>query len=204
MKAKYFIWDFDGTIIDTYPHSTEILVSTMREYGIEIDYSEAIVRLRSSFSQTKKHYNMTDEMFDVFLKRACTLTEPHPVPYEGVYELLDNICKAGGKNFLYTHRDKSAIEYLKMYDLLGFFTECITTESEQFCLKPRPDSIEYLVKKYNLPKELTVMVGDREIDVLSGKNAGCGGILFDERSISAQTEADATVTRITDISDFIA
>lgn len=203
MKAKYFIWDFDGTIIDTYPRSTRILVDTMREVGVEIDYDKYIVMLRDSFGKTKKHLNMSDELFDLYLKRACTLSEPHPTPYKDIPELLEAINKSGGKNFLYTHRDKSALEYLDLYDLRHLFTECITCESDCFVHKPAADVIEHLIKKHRLDKEDTVMVGDREIDVLSGKNAGCKAILFDERRIYTETSADKKIYELCEIFNFI-
>ena len=202
-KAVHFIWDFDGTIIDTYPRSTAILVETMREVGVEIDYDEIIVMLRDSFGRTRKYLNMSDELFDIFLKRACTLKEPHPEPYKEIIKVLTEIKKAGGKNFLYTHRDKSALEYLELYNMLPLFEECITTESDCFALKPAPDVIKHLCKKHSLEKCETAMVGDREIDVLSGKNAGCLAVLFDERNIYNSTCADKKVLNLSEILEFI-
>jgi len=203
MQIKNFIWDFDGTIIDTYPRSTAILVETMREVGVEIDYDEIIVMLRDSFGKTRRYLNMSDELFDLFLKRACTLGKPHPEPYKEIKEVLKKVVQNGGVNILYTHRDKSAIEYLELFDLLPLFKECITTESDCFALKPAPDVIEHLCKKHSLLKDETAMVGDREIDVLSGKNAGCHAILFDERNIYTDTCADKKILNLCEILEFI-
>lgn len=203
MQIENFIWDFDGTIIDTYPRSAKILVETMREVGVEIDYDEIIVMLRDSFGKTRRYLNMSDSLFDLFLKRACTLGKPHPEPYKEIRKVLERIVEKGGVNILYTHRDKSAIEYLELYDMLPLFKECVTTESECFALKPSGDVIEHLCKKYSLDKGKTAMVGDREIDVLSGINAGCHGILFDERGVYTDTCADVKISNLSEITRFI-
>ena len=58
------------------------------------------------------------------------------------------------------------------------FSGFITADMD-FPRKPAPDAILYILNEYGLNPEKTVMVGDREIDVLSGKNAGIDGILFD-------------------------
>ena len=39
-------------------------------------------------------------------------------------------------------------------------------------MKPAPDAVLYLMKAYNMDPETTVMVGDRECDLGSGRNAG--------------------------------
>ena len=44
--------------------------------------------------------------------------------------------------------------------------------------KPSPEGIEYLLGKYKLPVRECLMIGDRELDVLAGKNAGVDACLF--------------------------
>lgn len=205
MKVKHFIWDFDGTIIDTYPHTTTAFLDTMRTYGIQANYDEAIVLLRHSLSSVRSVYSMSDEMFERFLARALEMWfEPLPVPYEGIEKVLKAVVSAGGKNFLYTHRNDTALKYLSHYNLLRYFTECVYNESPAFVFKPAPDSITYIIEKHGLCKEEVAMVGDREIDVMSGKNAGCRAVLFDEHHTLKDSCADEIIFDITKITDFIA
>ncbi len=204
MKAKHFIWDFDGTIIDTYPHTTTAFMETAKKHNINASYDEAMVHLRHSLSGAKAIYKLSDEVFDSFIERALELWfEPIPVPYNGIEAVLEKIVLAGGKNFIYTNRDITAVKYLEHYGLAKYFTDYVYNTSPAYAKKPAPDSVEYIVKKYSLYKDEVAMVGDREIDVLSGKNAGCKAILFDEFHISDNTAADATIYDITKVADYI-
>ena len=53
------------------------------------------------------------------------------------------------------------------------------TSLDGFPSKPAPDALNYLVQKHGLKKAECVMVGDRDIDLDAGKNAGIGCVLFD-------------------------
>ena len=47
--------------------------------------------------------------------------------------------------------------------------------------KPSPEAIEYLMEKYKIKPEEAIMIGDRELDILSGKNAGIHTCFFDDQ-----------------------
>lgn len=81
------------------------------------------------------------------------------------------------KRTFYTHKDKLAIEYLKHYNILNYFTECITRKNG-FPPKPSPNSILYLIDKYGLEPNNIIMIGDRNIDILAEKSANIKGVFF--------------------------
>lgn len=204
MKFKNFIWDFDGTLVETYYHTTEALVSTLNKYGRSVDRKEAEESLRISYHNAKDNFNMTDEMYKEFSSKAHELWfEPNPFVYEGVEEMLSKIVERGGKNFIYSNRNHTVNQYLEHYKLDKFFTDYITSESEVYSFKPSAEPINHLIEAYGLEREETVMVGDREIDVLSGKKAEIAAILFDEFKKSKQTAADITVYKVSDIIKYV-
>ena len=41
MAIKNYIWDFDGMLFDTYPHTLACFIETYRRHGIKIDGDEA-------------------------------------------------------------------------------------------------------------------------------------------------------------------
>ncbi len=175
-----FIWDFDGMLFDTYPHTTSALCEYFRRHGKEIDPEEAFSQLKISIRKAFAHFGMTEEGEREFYEIEDDLDFlPHGVPYEGVPEMLRFIVENGGRNYLFTHRDKVAIQYLDKYGLTSLFTDFVTREMD-FPFKPAPDGINYLLTKHSLKKESCIMLGDREIDCLSGLNAGISALLFDE------------------------
>ncbi|MCQ2428252.1 MAG: HAD hydrolase-like protein, partial [Clostridia bacterium] len=48
MKYNYVIFDFDGTLSDTYPCFADAFVDTCRLYGVDCDYKKAYDLLKIS------------------------------------------------------------------------------------------------------------------------------------------------------------
>lgn len=175
-----FIWDFDGMLFDTYPHTTAALCEYFRRHGKCIDPEEAFSELKISIRKAFQHFGMPPEGEKEFYEIEDDLDfTPQGFPYEGVAEMLRFVAENGGRNYLFTHRDRVAIQYLDKYNLTHLFTDFVTREMD-FPFKPAPDGINYLLGKHSLKKESCLMLGDREIDCLSGLNAGISSLLFDE------------------------
>ena len=108
--------------------------------------------------------------------------EPKVKPFPGVREILGGVVEMGGKNFLYTHRGGSAIAYLESFGMKDFFTGIVTSR-DGFPDKPAPDAILKIIKDYSLNPAECVMIGDREIDGMAGKNAGIAGFLVTSQTV---------------------
>lgn len=164
-------------LFDSYPHITRAFAKMMKEDGIDIDEPAVQKMFEINFDTVFKHFGTSEEQKERFRKYEHDFClEPLAVPFPNTIETLKETAHIG-KNFLYTHRGKSVFCYLNEYGIYDSFTDFITSE-DGFPPKPAPDAVEYFLKKYNLKKSETVMIGDREIDVLSGKNAGTYGCLF--------------------------
>lgn len=187
---KNYLWDFDGMLFDTYPHTTAAFCETYKRKGIELDYDEVFSNLKISLWHGYQVYEADEETVEAFYEIENDLSfEPVAFPYEKIPETLKFIWENGGKNFLYTHRDKVAVEYLDKHNLSQYFDGFVTRENG-FPLKPAPDAIEYICAEYALKKDETMMLGDRLIDIGSGKNAGVHTCLFDEFNSFSPDEAD--------------
>lgn len=183
-----FIWDFDGMLFDTYPHTTAALMEYFRRHGKEIDESTAFSKLKVSILGAFRYFGVDKCGQDEFYEIENDLSfAPHGVPYEGIPSILKYITDNGGRNYLYTHRDKVALKYLELYGLKGLFSDFVTKESG-FPFKPCPDAINHIINKNSLKKESCLMLGDRPIDCGAGINAGISTLLFDEFSSLKDSE----------------
>ena len=196
-----YIWDFDGMLFDSYPHITSAFLKTLAQFGKEADYDEAKSLLEITFATAFERYGVTDEERAVFREHEHNYElKPIAVPFENTYRVLEKLFNDGKKHFLYTHRGfESSQYYLKKYDMAKFFTAFVDS-SMNFASKPAPDAVNYICSTYNLDKNETVMIGDREIDVLSGKNAGVYGCLFTKNE-NVQSAADFIIRDISEVSD---
>ncbi len=198
---KNYIWDFDGMLFDSYPHITSAFIKTLEEFGKTADYDEAKALLEITFAAAFEHYDVSDEEKAVFRVHEHNYSlRPIALPFENTYKTLETLFNSGKKHFLYTHRGReSSQHYLEEHGMSRFFTAFVDS-SMNFPSKPAPDAVEWICKTYNLDKNETVMIGDREIDVLSGKNAGTYGCLFTKKE-NVDTAADFVVRDISEILD---
>ncbi|WP_291579647.1 HAD-IA family hydrolase [Clostridium sp. UBA6640] len=179
---KHIIWDFDGTLFDSYRYMVNSFQRALQDDGIEESYQNILESMKISVTNAINHYKKVYKINDEMIKRFCRYEKE--INYELVkpYEHVQNICRmiyySGRKNYLFTHRDKSALAYLEYYDLLECFCDFITEENK-FLKKPKPDAIIYIIEKYNLKKEEVLMIGDRDIDIIAARNAGVDSCIFD-------------------------
>lgn len=207
---KNFIWDFDGNLYDTYPMMMKSFVKAMKDFDIDLSkkdihddyiysklhsFKELFIELGNKYNVDALKLSDTYHMYEHELQKK-------PNYFENADIVLKSIKKQGGQNFLLTHRDTVAIEFLKSDDLAQYFTDFVTSENN-FARKPNPESINYLIDKYNLSKEDSVMIGDRDLDLLAGINAGIKTIYFDIDNLKDNDHATYTVKSLNDILELV-
>ena len=180
---KHIIWDFDGTLFDTYPVMGNAFQMTLLESGIIESLDEILKYMKISMTHAIQHYKekyLIDAKFiEKYEEKRKSMECEYCKPYIGAEDICRSIYNSGKKNYLYTHRGESAIKLLKANKLYAYFTECITTLNG-FERKPSPNAINYLIQKYNILNDEAIMIGDRELDILSAKNAGINACYFNE------------------------
>ena len=191
-----YIWDFDGMLFDSCPHITSAFLKALSESGKEADYDEAKALLEITYATAYERYNVTEEEKAAFRSHEHNYAlRPIALPFENTVRTIEELFSRGKKHFLYTHRGKESSQYyLEKHGLASFFTAFVDS-SNGFPSKPAPDAINWICETYNLDKSETVMIGDREIDVLSGKNAGVYGCLFTKKE-NVETAADFIIDDI--------
>ncbi len=196
---KNYIWDFDGMLFDSYRHITACFVKAMSEFGVTVDYDESKSLFEISYKTCFEHYGCTDEMIERFDSYESDYHfEPVVSPFKNTVFTLNKIVKNGGKNFLYTHRDHTALYYLAKYNVINLFDGFVTSLNN-FPSKPSPDALNYIAETFNLNKKECLMIGDREIDVGSGYNAGMYSCLCSKGV--KDTVADFVISDISEVLD---
>lgn len=202
MMFKHVIWDFDGTLFDTYPSMTKAVQLALEKYGHIEPWDEIYSLLKVSVGHALNHYRAKfslDDDFDAEYRRIRTEIEgPMCLPYEGIRELLADIITAGGKNYICTHRGATLHGILECQGMSDLFEYSVTSE-HGFKSKPDPESVTYLIEKFNMDKSETVMVGDRELDVRAGQNAGVAGCAYSDGSGTPIPCADITAASVSEL-----
>lgn len=200
MTYKYFFFDFDGMLCDTYDHITCAFLKTMKETrGIDVNYKEAYDLFKITFRETFKFYNLTDKEKEIFINYHEDINfKPEATLYLPVKKLLKSIIESGGKSFIYTNRNASLYDYLDKFDIRKYFEDVILLAN-----KPDPTLLLEMINKYNLPLNECVVVGDRSIDVDAAYNAHIDGILYDVDSRVFLHHATHVIKKINELYNFI-
>lgn len=182
MNNKAFIWDLDGTLLDSYDVIVRSLIETFMEVGITLDYNEVheyVIRYSIS-NFFKMMESKTKRNFDNLQSSYKLISAGHQLDIKlmpNAKEILQKLSLNGDRHFVYTHRGITTRPVIENLGIDYSFEEVVTSLN-MFPRKPAPDAINYLVKKFNLDKENTYYVGDRSLDMECAKNAGIKGILY--------------------------
>lgn len=205
MKYTHILWDFDGTLFDTYPAMSQAFKHALKDFDIDGDIDEISRLMKVTLKHAKEHYiqkhNLSDDFSNRFDKLRTTYEEEYAVPYKNITELCSSISNSGSYNYLYTHRGLTSVYFLGKFNMAQYFTEFVTSENK-FPMKPNPDAIEYLVKKYNMDTNRSIMIGDRSLDILAGKNAGIHSCFFNEDGKTCQ-DANYNISDWSMLSDIL-
>lgn len=180
-RYRHWFWDFDGTLFDTYPRVVRAFQKGLRARGIGVSDEELLSLAKISLSVAARHFEggrLADQLMASYAEHAEDEGPEGLRPYPGAGDVLREIVRMGGSNYLYTHRDRTSIEGLELRGLWPLFTDAVTAE-HGFPHKPQPDALRYLMEKHGLDPAVCVMVGDRAIDLDAGRAAGMDAILFD-------------------------
>ncbi len=199
----YLIFDFDGTISDTYPVFSKALLELLARKGIKGDYYTAYCQLKISVGYALKQYNLGDEAKKEYesIHRELALAEQKAFP--DAEDILRYAIRLGKKNYLYTHSGDIVYELLKKMGISDCFDFILDSTTYQFPRKPAPDALNFLTEKCRIKKDRALMIGDRDIDAESAKNAGIASCLFDPEGYYPGCAADHFIKSLSELKKII-
>ena len=200
MFYKYFFFDFDGMLADTYPHTTQAFIDAMWVCRkIKINFKEAYDLFKESFGTAYKYYQVTEKEDKLFTTYQEDFNrKPVPTLYLPIINLLQAIKDSGGKNFIYTNRGESLFNFIDNLGIRDYFEDFFIDVN-----KPDPKALLDGIEKHHLDKTLCVVVGDRSLDVDAAYNGKIDGILFDEDSRVFMHHATYVIKKINELYNFI-
>jgi phosphoglycolate phosphatase-like HAD superfamily hydrolase len=172
---EHVIWDFDGTLYDTYPSMVGAVAFALEKREKPVDDAEILslfkVSANAALSHYMEKYGLNEDFLADYRARRRQIELDACRPYPDAPALLSEIVARGGYNYIFTHRGDTLFPMLSRYGIDALFRECVTARSG-FPRKPDPAGLDYLIEKYAVAPGTAIMVGDRELDILAGRDAG--------------------------------
>lgn len=174
MKELNILWDFDGTLFDTYPLYTSIVKEVIEQ---DISEKEILTYLKVSFTHAVKHFNLSEAQIKEAFVRGDRFKPEEVPPFPDVEKVLSTV----NKNVIMTHKHRKDVEtIIKHCGWESYFVDIVAGD-DGFAKKPDPESYIYLHKRHHID----LIIGDREIDILPGKRLGIKTCLFQNNTPGA-------------------
>lgn len=187
MQGTAFIWDLDGTLLDSYEAILSGIEETYAQFSIPYNKEEVRAFILKYSVQDLLEQVAVEKGLDpakLNQARAQSLAEKNAqvVLMPGAREVLAWADKQGIQQFVYTHKGDNTFAILRELGLASYFTEILTSQSG-FKRKPNPEAATYLISKYHLKPDRTYYIGDRTLDVEFAQNSGIQSINFLETPV---------------------
>jgi HAD superfamily hydrolase (TIGR01549 family) len=161
------LWDFDGTLFDTYPAYTRIMKDVLGEKAAE---EEILSKLKVSFTHAFSQYNLGEEEIAYVRRMARSLKPQDLQPFPGVKDVLQR----AGCNVIMTHKEREdVLLILEHHNMSSLFADLVAGD-DGYPRKPHKASYEYLHGR----NRIDLAIGDRELDILPAKELGIRTCLF--------------------------
>ena len=202
MQKTAFIWDLDGTLLDSYEAILSGIEETFAQFSIPYDKEkvrEFILKysVQDLLVQVAEERKLDVEVLNQVRAQSLSEKNAQVALIPDAREVLAWADQVGIRNFVYTHKGDNAFAILRDLGLESYFTEILTSQSG-FVRKPSPEAANYLIDKYQLNPDNTYYIGDRTLDVEFAQNSGIQSINFLESSY----EGNHRIQELADISHF--
>ena len=207
MRYQTYIFDLDGTLLDTLGDLAASVNFALRTHGMpehSLDdvrrfVGNGVRKLMERAVPDGADNPLFDEAFATFRQHYMAHSLDTTRPYEGIPEALEALKASGCHLAVVSNKMMAATQALCSH----FFPDTIEVaigehEAEGIRKKPAPDTVVAALKALGVGKEGAVYVGDSEVDIQTARNSGlpCISVLwgFRHRDFLQQNGAEAFIS----------
>ncbi len=177
---KLCVFDLDGTLLDTVKYIANRISFVFSLYHLPpVSESECIAHFEKGESEMfffllssrgVRDLDLVAQIFRSLYKLSKEETSMRLAPYGGTMDLLFHLQEMGVHIAVLTTQNETFIKK-HLYRVFPN-VEYLATPLEGEERKPKPDSLLRTLSHFGVAKEDALYIGDSELDLLMGKNAG--------------------------------
>lgn len=202
MAYKTALFDMDGTLLDTLEDLCDSTNHVLREMGYpERSLEEmrrfvgngAEMQIRRAVPEGTSEENIAKALraYRAYYQEHCRIKTK---VYDGLLDMLDALKVRGVKTAVVSNKPDAAVKKLSEEYFGGRMDYAVGAREGVRC-KPYPDMVDDALKALGETRDGAVFIGDSEVDVRTGLNAGLPviAVSWGFRSREVVIEAGATV-----------
>ena len=199
---KVFIFDLDGTLLDTLQDLANAVNYALRQHGMPEHSIDDVRRFVGNGVRLLMERAVPDgagnpqfeAAFATFRQYYMEHSLDTTRPYDGIPELLRALKHRGCRLAVVSNKMMAATQELCVH----FFPEIEVAigehEAEGIRKKPAPDTVCEALRQLGCDKQRAVYVGDSDVDIMTARNSGlpCISVLWGFRDRQFLTAHGAT------------
>ena len=189
MSYQTYIFDLDGTLLDTLGDLAASVNYAMRTHGMpehSVDevcrfVGNGVRRLMERAVPGGAAHPAFEAAFATFRRHYMEHSLDTTRPYEGIPEMLQELKRRGRHTAVVSNKFDAATKELCRH----FFPDTIDVavgehEAEGIRKKPAPDTVMQALSQLGVGQEGAVYVGDSDVDIQTARNSGlpCISVLW--------------------------
>ena len=189
MSYQTYIFDLDGTLLDTLGDLAASVNYAMRTHGMpehSVDevcrfVGNGVRRLMERAVPGGAAHPAFEAAFATFRRHYMEHSLDTTRPYEGITEMLQELKRRGRHTAVVSNKFDAATKELCRH----FFPDTIDVavgehEAEGIRKKPAPDTVLQALSQLGVGQEGAVYVGDSDVDIQTARNSGlpCISVLW--------------------------
>lgn len=170
MKKNLYIFDLDGVLIDSKQNMKLSWEYVQKKFSLNQNFNMYFSYIGKPFKKILKDLKIKNNEDAIYKNyNFFSLKNEKKIKlYKGVKTTLSKLKKNNFIAIVTSKNRQRAISILKHHNLK---LDYICSPNSLLRGKPFPDQINFVLKKFKMPKENSVYVGDTKIDYLSAKRA---------------------------------
>lgn len=176
-KYKLYVFDLDGTLVDTRVDIARALKYALDASGFEApDIDQVVTAIGGGARNAVSMLTGLDggalaPILDTFMKTYEDMCSDSTAVYEGGEALLRRLGQEGARLALVTMKSKNPTHKILETHKLDMFDDVVTFDDKEK-RKPEPDILLELLKKYHIGPGDALMIGDTVTDMKFAQAAG--------------------------------
>lgn len=205
MSYKAVLFDMDGTLLDTLEDLCDSTNHALAQMGYPLRGIEEIRRfigngaekqIRRAVPEGTSEGKIMETLaaFRAYYQDHCQIKTK---VYDGLLDVLSELKEEGVKMAVVSNKPDAAVKKLSR-EYFGDRLDYAIGPSDGVRCKPYPDMAEEALKALGVEKKDAVFVGDSEVDVQTGLNAGLDVIAVSWGFRSREVVIEAGASKIAD------